>query len=257
MDDEQVVNISSISGFTEFNSPYLMNDGQTLYFAAKGSESIGGYDIFVTRYHSATRSFLKPENIGMPFNSEADDLLYVIDEGNNIGYFATTRRQPEGYVCIYRFIPTESRQTYDTDSYATLERLAAIYNIRDTWGDGHDREEALKRLENTQRSTLDGQHPKQNDFVINDRVTYHSSNDFRALGNTERYRQLLDLQKRLDEYQQALEKSRNYYGKATVGERKQLAVEMQQMEQDLLRMNESMHALEKEIRNNENEILNQ
>ena len=120
-----------------------------------------------------------------------------------------------------------------------------------------DREEALKRLENTQRSTLDGQHPKQNDFVINDRVTYHSSNDFRALGNTERYRQLLDLQKRLDEYQQALEKSRNYYGKATVGERKQLAVEMQQMEQDLLRMNESMHALEKEIRNNENEILNQ
>ena len=257
MDDEQVVNISSISGFTEFNSPYLMNDGQTLYFAAKGSESIGGYDIFVTRYHSATRSFLKPENIGMPFNSEADDLLYVIDEGNNIGYFATTRRQPEGYVCIYRFIPTESRQTYDTDSYATLERLAAIYSIRDTWGDGHDREEALKRLENTQRSTLDGQHPKQNDFVINDRVTYHSSNDFRALGNTERYRQLLDLQKRLDEYQQALEKSRNYYGKATVGERKQLAVEMQQMEQDLLRMNESMHALEKEIRNNENEILNQ
>ena len=257
MDDEQVVNISSISGFTEFNSPYLMNDGQTLYFAAKGSESIGGYDIFVTRYHSATRSFLKPENIGMPFNSEADDLLYVIDEGNNIGYFATTRRQPEGYVCIYRFIPTESRQTYDTDSYATLERLAAIYNIRDTWGDGHDREEALKRLENTQRSTPDGQHPKQNDFVINDRVTYHSSNDFRALGNTERYRQLLDLQKRLDEYQQALEKSRNYYGKATVGERKQLAVEMQQMEQDLLRMNESMHALEKEIRNNENEILNQ
>lgn len=257
MDDEQEVNINGISGFTEFNSPYLMNDGQTLYFAAKGSESIGGYDIFVTRYHSATRSFLKPENIGMPFNSEDDDLLFIIDEGNNIGYFATTRRQPEGYVCIYRFVPTESRQTYDTDSYATLERQAAIYSIKDTWGDGREREEALKRLENTQRSTVNTQHTTNEGFVINDRITYHSSNDFRALGNTERYRQLLDLKKRLDEYQQALEKSRNYYGKATIGERQQLAAEMQQLEQDLLQLNESIHTLEKEIRNNENNILNQ
>ena len=255
MGDEQELNINGLENFEALNSPYLLNDGQTLYFAAKGSESIGGYDIFVTRYNSEARSFLKPENIGMPFNSEADDLLYIIDEGNNIGYFATTRRQPEGYVCLYRFVPTESRQTYDSDSYETLERLAAISSVKDTWGDGQERQQALDRIANFK--PISSNTAPQMAFVINDRLTYHSTSDFRAPGNTERYRQLLDMQQQLDERQQALQKSRNYYGKATVNERQQLAVEMRQLEQDVLHLEEAIHAMEKEIRNNENQILNQ
>lgn len=255
MTDEQELRINGLENFNEFNSPYLLNDGQTLYFAAKGSESIGGYDIFITRYNSETRSFLKPENIGMPFNSEADDLLYIIDEGNNIGYFATTRRQPEGYVCIYRFVPTESRQTYDSDSYETLERLAAISSVKDTWGDGTERQQALDRIANFK--PISSSTAPQMAFVINDRLTYHSTSDFRAPGNTERYRQLCDLQQQLDERQEAIQKSRNYYNKATVNERQQLAVEMHQLEQDILRLEQTIHSLEKEIRNNENQILNQ
>ena len=255
MGDEQELNINGLENFEALNSPYLLNDGQTLYFAAKGSESIGGYDIFVTRYNSEARCFLKPENIGMPFNSEADDLLYIIDEGNNIGYFATTRRQPEGYVCLYRFVPTESRQTYDSDSYETLERLAAISSVKDTWGDGQERQQALDRIANFK--PISSNTAPQMAFVINDRLTYHSTSDFRAPGNTERYRQLLDMQQQLDERQQALQKSRNYYGKATVNERQQLAVEMRQLEQDVLHLEEAIHAMEKEIRNNENQILNQ
>ena len=31
------------------NYPFMMADGTTLYFSAKGTESIGGYDIFVSR----------------------------------------------------------------------------------------------------------------------------------------------------------------------------------------------------------------
>ena len=78
--NQELKGLFIVSAVDTLNCPFLMNDGQTLYFAAKGSESIGGYDIFVTRYNSETHSFLKPENIGMPFNSTADDLLYVIDE---------------------------------------------------------------------------------------------------------------------------------------------------------------------------------
>jgi hypothetical protein len=33
--------------------------------------------------------------------------MYVVDELNNIGYFATDRRQAEGMVCIYTFIPNQ------------------------------------------------------------------------------------------------------------------------------------------------------
>ena len=98
-------------GITEANYPFMMSDGTTFLFAAKGSESIGGYDIFITRYDSEGGRFFKPENIGMPFNSEANDYMYVIDELSQIGYFVTDRRQPEGKVCVYSFIPPTSRRT--------------------------------------------------------------------------------------------------------------------------------------------------
>lgn len=34
------------------NYPFLMSDGITLYYASDGEGSLGGYDIFVTRYDS-------------------------------------------------------------------------------------------------------------------------------------------------------------------------------------------------------------
>lgn len=40
--------------------PYVLNDGITIYFASDGYNSIGGYDLFVSRYHFASESFLLP-----------------------------------------------------------------------------------------------------------------------------------------------------------------------------------------------------
>ena len=56
----------------------MLSDGLTLYFAAQGPESIGGYDIFMTTYDAAEGRFLKPENIGMPFNSTANDYAWLL-----------------------------------------------------------------------------------------------------------------------------------------------------------------------------------
>ena len=129
-------------------NPFLMPDGITLYFAQKGEKSIGGYDIFVTRYDSEKGIFLKPENLGMPFASEADDLFYAIDEFNQLGYFVTDRRQPRGKVCIYVFIPNERRQTYATEAYSEeqMKALAGISSIADTWTSKQARNEAKERL---------------------------------------------------------------------------------------------------------------
>lgn len=135
-------------GTDDANHPYLMPDGTTLYFAQKGEKSIGGYDIFVTRYNAGNGTFLRPENLGMPFASEANDLLYVIDEPRQLGYFVTDRRQPEGMVCIYVFIPSTSRRVYQSEAYTKeqLRSLAAINSIADTWDDGSERKMALERL---------------------------------------------------------------------------------------------------------------
>ena len=135
-------------GSDDANYPYLMPDGITLYYAQKGTRSIGGYDIFVTRYSTENGSYLRPENIGMPFASEANDYLYVIDEPMQLGYFVTDRRQPKDKVCIYVFIPSASRKVYPSEAYSTekLRSLAAINSIADTWGDGKERKKALQRL---------------------------------------------------------------------------------------------------------------
>lgn len=140
--------VSGIGSSPAIN-PFLMPDGITLYYAQKGEKSIGGFDIFVTRYDSEKRTFLKPENIGMPFSSEADDLFYAIDEFNQLGYFVTNRRQPANKVCIYTFIPQESRRSYHSEAYTEqqLRSLAAINRIADTWEKGQTRKDALARLE--------------------------------------------------------------------------------------------------------------
>ena len=122
-------------GIDEASYPFMLTDGLTFYFAGKGEESIGGYDIFMTRYDSRSGSFLKPENIGMPFNSEANDYMYAIDEANRIGYFASDRRQPEGKVCIYIFIPSDTRKTYDNSKY-TEENQVEICYPRRSWPTG-------------------------------------------------------------------------------------------------------------------------
>ncbi|MBP5714523.1 MAG: hypothetical protein J6X07_07490 [Prevotella sp.] len=245
-------------GITEANYPFMMNDGTTFYFAAKGQESIGGYDIFVTRYDSEVSQFLKPENIGMPFNSEANDYMYVIDEISNIGYFVTDRRQPEGKVCVYIFIPPISRRVYNLDTYSDeqLRGLSEIRQISSTWGDGKEREQALERLKALGSKTIVSQPKSEMKIVINDQVTYTSVGQFRSPESLPLYRQLTDAQKKLTEIKNTLEKSRAFYAKANAADKKTLRTEILEGEDEILRLTYQVSNLEKRIRNAENRIIN-
>lgn len=235
--------------------PFMMNDGLTLYFAAKGSESIGGYDLFVTRYDAESKSFLKPENLGMPFNSEADDLLYVIDEESNLGYFATSRRQPDGFVCLYTFIPNDVRHTYDALPTEQLKSRADIRRIADTWGDGQAREEALKRREAIKSVTSPD--AERMAFAINDQTIYHAPTDFRAAGNQERYQELLMMQSQLDNLKQTLESQRKQYRSASGNRFDQIAQDILNTEQKVKQLEQDIPLILQDIRNAENQIINQ
>ncbi|NCU32725.1 MAG: tetratricopeptide repeat protein, partial [Candidatus Moranbacteria bacterium] len=85
------------------NYPFLLLDGLTLYYASDGEGSLGGYDIFYTRYSPPAKDYLNPENVGFPFNSTANDYMMVIDDLQKSGWFATDRHQPGGKIVIYRF----------------------------------------------------------------------------------------------------------------------------------------------------------
>ena len=248
-------------GITEASYPFMLTDGITFYFAGKGEESIGGYDIFLTRYNSRSGSFFKPENIGMPFNSEANDYLYSVDELNRIGYFVSDRRQPEGKVCIYIFVPSDSRKTYDPSSYTEQQicDFADIISIADTWGNGTERKAALSRLKtinNVKPSSEKKSNAQSVPIVINDALTYSSAKDFRSNKAANLYQELVIAQGRLTVVETELAKARDLFPTATAADRRSLRQEILQMEEEVQQLYQRIPSLEKEIRKEENKVIN-
>ena len=92
--------------------PYVLTDGITIYYASDGPGSMGGYDIFVTRYNTNTDSYLMPENVGMPFNSPYNDYMYVIDEFTTWDGLPPTATSPKAKcVSMYSFPTHPSKCT--------------------------------------------------------------------------------------------------------------------------------------------------
>ena len=245
-------------GITDANYPFMMNDGFTFYFAAQGEESIGGYDIFFTRYDSRSGSFLKPENIGMPFNSEANDYMYAADEETGIGYFVSDRRQPEGKVCVYVFILPETRRSYDPSKYTEqqIRDFADIIRIVDTWGNGNERQAALDRLKaigtTDARPVAENASATNTALVINDRQTYTSAADFRSPKAADHYRELLKARERQATIEADLQKTRDRYALADEDGRRLLREVILHNEEQAMQLHNAIHALEKQIRNEEN-----
>ena len=248
-------------GIREANYPFMLNDGITLYFAAQGEESIGGYDIFFTRYDSRSGSFLKPENIGMPFNSEANDYMYAADEQSGIGYFVSDRRQPENKVCVYIFILPETRRSYNPSNYTEqqIRNLADIVRIADTWGNGSERRAALARLKaigtTDSQSVADKVSTANTAIVINDRLTYTSVSDFRSPAAANHYRELLKARERQATIEADLQKSRDRYARSNEDGRHLLNEVILHNEAQVLLLNDAIRSLEKQIRNEENNII--
>ena len=175
--------------------PFVMPDGITIYYASDGDLSLGGYDIFVTRHDTEDDTYFTPENIGMPFNSPYNDYMYAIDEFNNLGWFASDRYQPEGKVCIYVFIPNDTKSVYsfeNTDK-EKLAKLAKIHAIKDSWSNPTQVQDAQKRLANINDEPSNVTPKHDFEFVINDNYTYYQLTDFsspQARNAYNRYRQM-------------------------------------------------------------------
>ena len=261
-DPQQLKGLSE--GLEETAYPFMLADGITFYFAGKGEESIGGYDIFFTRYDSRSGSFLKPENLGMPFNSEANDYLYAVDEYSRIGYFVSDRRQPEGKVCIYVFIPSESRKTYDSSKYSEeqLRDLSAITRIADTWGNGAERKAALTRWKNIEKENAIKANGKKSqtalyaEFVINDALTYYSSTEFRSEEAKKLYIQVVLDRQKLDKQNKELESLRDKYAKSSKADKKKFAPQVKKAEEDVKYLYYLIKKRERQARNEENLTIN-
>ena len=250
---QQLKGINDDGLFQRVNYPFMMGDGQTFYFAAEGSDGLGGYDIYVTRYDAEEDQFLHPVNIGMPFNSEANDYLYVIDEYSNLGWFATDRNQSSDSVCVYLFLPPASRRTYSAEGLDIEEiaPYARIDRIADTWTDDTARQDALTRLQDISKRRHQRTDDREFTFVINDDVTYTRLSEFRAPGSSRLFQELQSLRQQHQRLVTALDKAREYYAQATQSERNELRSEILASERTQSQLQRQIHDTEKTIRNSE------
>jgi outer membrane protein OmpA-like peptidoglycan-associated protein/tetratricopeptide (TPR) repeat protein len=93
-------NITAVNSEYDDESPYLI--GNTLYFSSKGHDGMGGYDLFKSVYDSTTSTWSKPQNLGHPINSTADDFSIVVAEGGKVGYIASVKKDGFGDMDIYK-----------------------------------------------------------------------------------------------------------------------------------------------------------
>lgn len=232
------------------NFPFLLSDGVTLYYAATGPESLGGYDIFVTRTDGDEGQVLTPENIGFPFNSPANDYLLAIDELNQLGWFISDRRQPRGKVCVYTFIPNATREVYGSElSEKQLAARARITAIRDTWN--KDAKEAQQRLHalRTNKSTEQQHEQVDFQFFIDETRTYTRLTDFRSAKANQKMQQWLRLSKDTQTDAILLQRLRDNYATSDPVQRKKMAQTILQLEATHYPQMQKLQQLAIEIRN--------
>ena len=249
--DESAINGLESDG--DLRYPFIQNDGITIYYADNGSNSIGGYDIFVSRYNSSADRYLVPENIGMPFNSPANDYLYVIDEVNNLGWFATDRRQPEDTVCIYVFIPDERRSKYNYEGgdTAAIHNAARLMSIKETQTDLEEVRAARQRLTLLAYDIRDKEKQIENLFVIDDLTDYRSENDFQSPEARTLYLRWLELKQTYSDNAKKLDNMRTKYYQSSKQDKDNMKQQLLELENSVLAAEESIIKMEIEIRNTE------
>lgn len=242
----------SINETGNTNYPFVLSDGATIYYATDG-EGLGGYDIYVTRYNTNTDAYLTPDNVGMPFNSPYNDYMYVIDEFNNLGWFASDRYQPEGKVSIYVFIPNTSKETYNYEAMDPKQmiRLAQIHSLKETWKDKAAVNEALGRLEAAINHKPQERRILDFEFIIDDNATYDQLSDFTSAKAKQLFQRYQLLEKDYLIQSDKLDNERQRYANANKQDKTKMAPAILDLEKRVLKMSEELDTLAVDVRNAE------
>ena len=98
----------------------FVSKANELYFSTDGYPGLGGLDIYQTEL-TAT-SWKKPQNIGSPANSTADDFGFYIDSDTQKGFLTSNREGGKGSDDIYAFIETKKLSCTQTIKAAVVDK---------------------------------------------------------------------------------------------------------------------------------------
>ena len=236
--------------FSDINFPFLMPDATTLFFSAKGHNSIGGFDIYTTRLDVDNGGFYIPDNYGLPYNSTANDYFLAIDERNNLGWLVSDRYQPEDKVCIYIFVPNKNRVKLAQEGFDnnTIKKLAQLNSIQDTWNFGN-KQEAMSNLERIRNQRNIGNKDRESVlFIVNDKIKYTSLSQFKSNKSKQLFAKLEDNKQLVAKQKTELENLRIQYKQANKAKQSSLKQDILFIEKQLMKYQREQEELEQNIR---------
>lgn len=204
------------------NFPYELTDGVTLYFASEGHGSIGGYDLFVTRYNSETFDYSTPSNVGMPFNSLGNEYLMMVDDMTGLGLWVTDWRQTGDTVMVFVYRINEGKE----QTTVKKQPLPVETEVADV-------------AESTEEIR----------FFITDRIIYTRLEDFRNAEAREKYVEMKELEREMRIVELVLDSKRmNFRTEMSENERKSLSDGIVEDEKYLSETKTIIERMTKEIR---------
>lgn len=101
---------ASINTLGDEMTPYFSVGEGTLYFASNGQTSIGGFDIYSSK--GELSSWAPADNLGLPYNSPADDYYFVKHNDGEGGFLVSNR-----------IVAGEKLSTKDDDIFEVRNKL--------------------------------------------------------------------------------------------------------------------------------------
>jgi outer membrane protein OmpA-like peptidoglycan-associated protein/tetratricopeptide (TPR) repeat protein len=92
----------NINTLGDEESPFITNDGNTLYFSSTGHLGYGEQDVFMSRLMS-DGDWGQAVNLGPPVNSSYRELGFFLSADGKSGFFASNRQEGFGGMDIYEF----------------------------------------------------------------------------------------------------------------------------------------------------------
>jgi hypothetical protein len=91
---------SNINTKYDEDCPFVSYDGSLLFFSSKGHNTMGGYDVFMSKA-DGQGGWGDPQNLGFPINTPDDDKYFVLSADGRRAYYNTVRLGTMGERDIY------------------------------------------------------------------------------------------------------------------------------------------------------------
>lgn len=215
-----------LSGSNEI-FPILSPDGRTLYFASDGLPGIGGYDLFYSRWNDETGDWDIPENLGFPYSSTGNDLIYLNSRDGQYTIIVSDRETAG----------TDSVKIYVTEYIATPVRTPL----------GKD-ESPLAIASFIRKTTPSPETPEASDTGTGTGNGLSAENDARMADYSKIMHKLRRLQAEHQEKLNKIEESRRIYATASQSDREFLAGIIREVEGEAMQIRRQMDEISEQVR---------